>query len=149
VFAVLFMVGMTVAVWLSGAARQITTPAPAFVVNAPPSKPAPVKQVRKTRRRVERPLLVKPATPAKQTPVRVVKAQPPLRLAGEKPATVPLQNVVQVVKKDPPAEGPIGKYGTAVDFWKNPSDADLFAKKKDKLRFVLHISGNFEDPGCT
>lgn len=42
-----------------------------------------------------------------------------------------------------------GKHGTSVAFVENPSEAARLAKKQEKLVFVLHISGIFEDPGCT
>lgn len=42
-----------------------------------------------------------------------------------------------------------GKHGTAVAFVENPSEAARLAKKQEKLVLVLHISGIFEDPGCT
>jgi hypothetical protein len=42
-----------------------------------------------------------------------------------------------------------GHYGTAVDFLSSPSDAATQAKKDEKLVFVLHVSGHFEDPKFT
>jgi hypothetical protein len=72
----------------------------------------------------------------------------------DKPAEVPVRRVVQppvkVVKKAPaPAQGPQGQFGTSVQFVNNPLAANRQADKNGKLRFVLHVSGNFEDPGCT
>lgn len=40
-------------------------------------------------------------------------------------------------------------YGTTIDFVGTPSEAANRAKKEEKLVFVLHVSGNFEDPGVT
>lgn len=40
-------------------------------------------------------------------------------------------------------------YGTAIEFVKSPSVAATRAKKEQKLVFVLHVSGNFEDPKFT
>jgi hypothetical protein len=53
-----------------------------------------------------------------------------------------------------PAIGPIGKatdrcHGTAIAFEDNPGMAAKKAKKEEKLVFVLHVSGNFEDPRFT
>jgi hypothetical protein len=49
-----------------------------------------------------------------------------------------------------PADGATcGDYGTSVDFLDTPSDAAKQAKKEGKLVFVLHVSGNFEDPRFT
>lgn len=42
-----------------------------------------------------------------------------------------------------------GGHGTAVDFFDTPAQAVKQAKKDGKLVFVLHVSGNFEDPRFT
>jgi hypothetical protein len=42
-----------------------------------------------------------------------------------------------------------GCFGTAVDFVDSPKDAAKLARKDEKLVFVLHISGHFEDPKLT
>jgi hypothetical protein len=40
-------------------------------------------------------------------------------------------------------------FGTAVTFQPSPKLAGEEAQKEHKLLFVLHVSGNFEDPGFT
>ena len=40
-------------------------------------------------------------------------------------------------------------HGTSVNFVNTPSEAGKEAKKQEKLVFVLHVSGQFEDPGIT
>ena len=40
-------------------------------------------------------------------------------------------------------------YGTSVRWEGSPSDAAAKAKKEEKLVFVLHVSGYFEDPKFT
>jgi hypothetical protein len=40
-------------------------------------------------------------------------------------------------------------HGTTVNFVDTPSEAAKQAKKEEKLVFVLHVSGQFEDPGIT
>jgi hypothetical protein len=40
-------------------------------------------------------------------------------------------------------------FGTTVDFVDTPKEAAAPAKKQEKLVFVLHVSGNFEDPRFT
>ena len=63
--------------------------------------------------------------------------------------------VVQPVKVKPApkpvakTEGTCGDYGTSIEFEDNPKDAAVRAKKEEKLVFVLHVSGNFEDPRFT
>ena len=42
-----------------------------------------------------------------------------------------------------------GDYGTSVHFVATPSEAAKQAQKEEKLVFVLHVSGQFEDPGIT
>jgi hypothetical protein len=40
-------------------------------------------------------------------------------------------------------------HGTKVEFVDTPKEAAAQAKKEQKLVFVLHVSGNFEDPRFT
>ena len=40
-------------------------------------------------------------------------------------------------------------YGTSIEWVSTPSAAAQQAKKEEKLVFVLHVSGHFEDPGVT
>jgi len=42
-----------------------------------------------------------------------------------------------------------GSFGTSVEFVSTPTEAAKQAKKEQKLLFVLHVSGNFEDPRFT
>lgn len=42
-----------------------------------------------------------------------------------------------------------GSHGTAIDFVDSPTEAAKLAKKQEKLVFVLHVSGHFEDPRFT
>jgi len=55
------------------------------------------------------------------------------------------------VKLPPGLEKPAcdGDYGTSVHFEKTPSDAAKKALKEEKLVFVLHVSGLFENPDFT
>ena len=41
------------------------------------------------------------------------------------------------------------EYGTSIQWTGSPSDAAAKAKKEEKLVFVLHVSGYFEDPKFT
>ena len=51
---------------------------------------------------------------------------------------------------DKAAEGATcGSYGTTIEFLDSPKEAAAQAKKENKLVFVLHVSGNFEDPRFT
>jgi hypothetical protein len=42
-----------------------------------------------------------------------------------------------------------GSCGTSVEFVDSPKEASALAKKEEKLVFILHVSGNFEDPRFT
>jgi len=44
---------------------------------------------------------------------------------------------------------PSGSCGTSIDFYDSPKEAARQAEKEQKLVFVLHVSGNFEDPRFT
>lgn len=52
-------------------------------------------------------------------------------------------------RKKPQEPTSCGGYGTAVDFLDSPAEAAKKAAKEQKLVFVLHVSGNFEDPQFT
>jgi len=64
------------------------------------------------------------------------------RAAGKPPAAAP-------AAKEKKAETGCGDHGTAVQFFDTPSEAAKQAKKDQKLVFVLHVSGLFEDPKLT
>jgi hypothetical protein len=51
--------------------------------------------------------------------------------------------------KPPIKDGSCGSFGTSVEFVTTPSEAAHQAKKEQKLVFVLHVSGHFEDPKFT
>ena len=51
--------------------------------------------------------------------------------------------------KQAPKEPACGDHGTSVNFFDTPQEAAKRAVKDQKLVFVLHVSGNFEDPGLT
>jgi hypothetical protein len=40
-------------------------------------------------------------------------------------------------------------YGTSIEWAESPNDAAKKARAEEKLVFVLHVSGNFEDPRFT
>ncbi len=54
-----------------------------------------------------------------------------------------------VPKPAEPADTSDSCHGTAVEFVSTPSEAAQKAKREQKLVFVLHVSGQFEDPGIT
>lgn len=42
-----------------------------------------------------------------------------------------------------------GRFGTQVEFVSTPSEAARKARQEEKLVFILHVSGRFEDPRFT
>jgi hypothetical protein len=68
-------------------------------------------------------------------------------------AVVALGGTAMVPAADDKAKSPEAPtckaYGTSVHFDATPSDSAKRAKKEEKLVFVLHISGIFEDPNLT
>jgi hypothetical protein len=88
----------------------------------PPEQPAPVR---------EKPKAETPAAPAAPAPAEV-KAP-----AAARPAP------------PEPGKSPTALLGTTVEFVDNPAAAARAAAREDKLLYVLHVSGNFEDPQFT
>jgi hypothetical protein len=60
----------------------------------------------------------------------------------------PLGGLAHAADKDK-TEGVCSTFGTKVEFVSTPSEAARLAKKEQKLVFVLHVSGKFEDPRFT
>jgi hypothetical protein len=46
-------------------------------------------------------------------------------------------------------EKPSGMFGTSLFFAANPTEASKQAATQEKLVFLLHVSGDFDDPGFT
>ena len=64
---------------------------------------------------------------------------------------VPLVGLAPAARAADPdkTEGVCSTFGTSVEFVSTPSEAARLAKKEQKLVFVLHVSGKFEDPRFT
>ena len=58
-------------------------------------------------------------------------------------------HLVACCDKPPVPQPGCGGYGTSVDFEESPKAAADKAKKEEKLVFILHVSGEFEDSGLT
>lgn len=71
------------------------------------------------------------------------KAAQPVVKPAIKPAVKPTPK--PVVKEGETC----GDYGTSIEFLDSPREAAAKALKEEKLVFVLHVSGNFEDPTLT
>jgi hypothetical protein len=84
-------------------------------------------------------------------------AKPVANAAMLPPVAAPVDECLECAQqaaKDQPAEGRQLRpdregFETAVDFVRNPQEAARLAKAEEKLLFILHLSGNFEDPGFT
>ena len=76
--------------------------------------------------------------------VGLAQAQPPAKSAPPAAVAEPAQPSPFVEKDEASCS-----HGTKVKFVDSPKDAAVQAKKEQKLVFVLHVSGNFEDPRFT
>lgn len=125
------------------------------------AKRLPALRVTKTKRQLlsrhgrsrARPRPQPPSAPQTE-PVQVVVVDRPLAVPAAGPAGELFRDAFRPAaadarKRERPAEDSAGTCGTSVRFVSSPAAADRLAEKKDRLRFVLHVSGNFEDPGCT
>jgi hypothetical protein len=87
------------------------------------------------------------AAPAKRNEVvREPAAELP---AAQPPAPAAKKPVPVVVKDADVCPTPTALLGTAVEFVDSPAAAARAAARQNKLLYVLHVSGNFEDPGFT
>jgi hypothetical protein len=93
------------------------------------------------------PVTLLPDQPVCSTKLATVTKEPPTcttnlpTTAGNEPS-VCSTDVPAANRNDP-------TYGTAIHFVSSPTLAARDALKEDKLVFVLHVSGNFEDPQFT
>jgi hypothetical protein len=83
-----------------------------------------------------------PSVPVKPDVVVAKKSENP-KVEPEAPKALPEKPAAPVCKP------PIALLGTSVEFVDNPATAARTAAREDKLLFVLHVSGNFEDPDFT
>jgi hypothetical protein len=76
-------------------------------------------------------------------------------VAREKPLPMPREVLIATVPEAvsevevPPAEPACDRFGTQIAFVRSPSVAFARARQTQKLVMVLHVAGNFEDPGFT
>jgi hypothetical protein len=110
-------------------AATVSPPAPARPAdNDPENRPSPVAQP---------PAQAEPPAPAQATSPQPapadVKTDP---ISDDRAAATTCSVAAQ-------------KYGTSVDFVDSPTKAAELARKEDKLLFVLHVAGNFEDDKFT
>ena len=65
--------------------------------------------------------------------------------------TQPAQPEAVVAIREAPklCEKPAGMFGTSILFAANPTEAKKQAGTQEKLVFLLHVSGDFDDPGFT
>jgi hypothetical protein len=136
---------------------------PALAQKQSPISPAAVKIKGSTTASVALPketgVQLVPAFEPALTPVRVPETE---LASGSSPksapetADLPTPDKVEVVVQEPVnggtcdvSKGNDDLFGTTVKFLATPALAGEEAHKQHKLLFVLHVSGNFEDPGFT
>jgi hypothetical protein len=74
--------------------------------------------------------------------------------ASELKTTPAVKAPAKIIAKPKPAPAPkegetCGVHGTSVHLYDTPKEAAAKALKEEKLVFILHVSGEFEDPGLT
>jgi hypothetical protein len=118
---------------------EVTSPAPTPLI-LEPSAPSPLSS----------PAMV--VTPANHHPERQERLVERIPLMDEAPPPLPVpaapeaKQQVEPPAAQTPAAQPGGEtYGTQVLFLNNPAVAADLARRENKLLFVMHISGNFED----
>jgi hypothetical protein len=130
------------------AARTVDNSAPQAILQPAPEPPVVVEVT-----------AVEPQTPEspphKHTSVHRAASghRTPAERAPEEPKKeAPFAPAPEELKKEaapppgPRAARPAGEnYGTSVLFLSNPEEAARLAREENKLLFVLHVSGNFED----
>jgi len=100
----------------------------------------------------ETPALTETPPPQKQTqdPATAVAIAPDKAAKGQEPVTAAIESKPPEPSLPPPSAPPACEsFGTSVQFVSNPIDAARVARQENKLMFVLHISGNFEDDKFT
>jgi hypothetical protein len=86
-----------------------------------------------------------PAAAAPAVPEPAAERAPAVRLRG---LTPPAPEPKPAAPPTPPAAAPARHaetYGTSVTFLDSPAEAARQASRENKLLFVLHIAGNFEE----
>jgi hypothetical protein len=102
---------------------------------APPTPPAP-------------PAADPAPPPAPPTPAPTPAADQPAEApAAPAPSIFDASPVVDLTPAAPPKT--CETFGTSVEFAASPAEAAKTAKRDDKLLFLMHISGNFEDDAFT
>jgi hypothetical protein len=90
---------------------------------------------------------VAPATTPPDQPEPVAEA--PAQVDAPQRAEVAANPFVKFSARAPAGTPGCQQCGTAVDFYDSPAIANKNALKDNKLVFVLHVAGNFEEPGFT
>jgi hypothetical protein len=137
-----WVVGVIIIAWMAGGSTAAEEPAPVATV-APIPQPA-----------IEKPIPV-PAEPAPAAEAKEAKelVGPPAPTRDDleaalreaiKPVPEPVAKIEEPAKNEAP-----GKCGTAIDFMEDPIEAKGKALNQHKILFVVHVSGDFEDPGFT
>jgi hypothetical protein len=91
----------------------------------------------------------KPETSPPLTPAPLVETKPEKAKVEAKPAEPEMPKVLVEKKAPEVCKPPTSLLGTSVEFVDNPATAARTAAREEKLLFVLHVSGNFEDPAFT
>jgi hypothetical protein len=149
----LLVAGLIGATWAFSTPTQKTRLA---ISLAPPPVERPLPEPRPfPERRVPKPQIPPESDPPGQVPPASFKKPPasPALPEPDEPAVklpaLPESEVVRVNEAAVQEAEACGKNGTKVNFVGDPAEAARLAAKNNKLMFVIHLSGNFEDPSLT
>jgi hypothetical protein len=118
-------------------------------VEAPPP---PDAQVAAEPVRVEVPPALEPPVTAAPAPEQPAAVPPAPEQQASAPPPGPPEVADSAVLQLAAAQGKgttCQQYRTAVNFYDSPAEANKKAREDGKLVFVLHVAGNFEEPGFT
>jgi hypothetical protein len=142
-FTLLVLTGLGLAAWtilqspdkkdakVAAKAPRTKLPNNAIQPAAPPAPSAPVEDPAGVSAEEAQPQVAIVAAPSVPTAPAALPAAP------------------ETFLETPREEAVCQSYGTSVKFLANPADAARQAARDQKLQFVLHISGNFEDSKFT
>ena len=141
--ALLLSVGLVVALACVSSPRTVTDELPEFVAaSLTPVEPVADRTARAGTNAV--PILPHLPLVARDPAEEARRKAPIVRAAVERNRPAPVE-----VKAPEVVRPPTSLLGTSVEFVDNPAVAARTAAREEKLLYVLHVSGNFEDPQFT
>lgn len=121
-------------------------PVPQTVTETAYRPPAPTSEPTDVSETIEVPETDLPASPVEPGQARPRSMISPVGASDSAPAVAAVPDPGLADAARPPR---CDRFGTAIDFVRSPSVACRQAAREQKLVMVLHLAGNFDDPGFT